>query len=203
MSHISNSIKNNKPAIRIIRATAIHAAAIAGVGAQAFSDTFGPLFSSKQELNEYLDLTYTPDKIRNSIRKESNVLFVALADERPVGFVKLKKNSLNQQIDSLAQTELQKIYVLKEFHGTGAGQGLMQAAIDTAVREKSEHLWLDTYVGNERGIHFYEKNGFVIHGKHFFTIGTQTFEYHVMDLVIPAFLVSGAEIMNQLYEHQV
>jgi diamine N-acetyltransferase len=170
--------------ISIIKANAAHAPAIAGIGRQSFSDAFGPLFNSRKELQEYLDYTYATPKVASSLHKESNAFFLALANERPVGFVKLKKNSLNAQIDSLAQTELQKLYVLKEFHGTGAGAGLMRSAIQLAREERSEHLWLDTHIGNSRGIRFYEKNGFYICGRHYFTIGTQTFEYHVMDLEI-------------------
>jgi len=168
--------------ISIIRATAEHAPAIAAIGKQSFGDTFGPLFVNKQELKEYLDHTYAISKIEHSISKESNVFYLAVAGEQPVGFVKLKKNSLHQQIQSLSQLELQKIYVLKEFHGSGAGAGLMKAALELAKAEEVEHLWLDTHIDNARGIRFYEKHGFKIYGRHYFTIGTQLFEYHLMDL---------------------
>ena len=131
-------------------------------------------------------IDYRPSipKIRSSINKIHNAFFLALVNGRPVGFVKLKKYSLNSLIDSISQMELQKIYVLKEYHGTGAGAGLMKAAIDLARKEDLEYLWLDTYVGNARGICFYEKNGFEVCGRHYFTIGTQTFEYYVMTKVL-------------------
>lgn len=174
--------KNATPDIKIIRATEEHAPAIAAVGKEAFNDTFGPLFVNKQELKEYLDHTYAISKIAHSITKESNVFYLAVAGEQPVGFVKLKVNSLHPQIQSLSQLELQKIYVLKEFHGSGAGAGLMKAALELTKLEQVEHLWLDTHVDNARGIRFYEKHGFKISGRHYFTIGTQMFEYHLMDL---------------------
>jgi ribosomal protein S18 acetylase RimI-like enzyme len=72
--------------------------------------------------------------------------------------------------------------VLKEFHGSGAGAGLMKVALELAKTEGVEHLWLDTHINNARGIRFYEKHGFKICGRHYFTIGTQTFEYHLMDI---------------------
>ena len=170
--------------IEIIRAEASQAPAVAGIGRKAFSDTFGHLFKSKQELHEYLEYTYSIAKIRNGIRKDHNAFFLALANGRPVGFVKLKKYSLNSLIDSVSQMELQKLYVLKEYHGTGAGAGLMKAAIALARKEDLEYLWLDTYVGNSRGIRFYEKHGFEVCGRHYFTIGSQTFEYYVMTKVL-------------------
>jgi putative acetyltransferase len=172
--------------LSIIRANAIHAPAIAAIGKQAFGDTFGPLFENKEELQQYLNRTYAIAKIAFGLRKSSNVFYLAVAGEKPVGFVKLKKNCLNPQIPSLAQMELQKLYVLNEYHGGGAGAGLMKAAKELAAAEKMEHLWLDTHIDNARGIRFYEKHGFSIYGAHHFTIGTQTFEYHLMDFELPA-----------------
>jgi ribosomal protein S18 acetylase RimI-like enzyme len=168
--------------LSIIQANAVHAPAIAAVGKQAFADTFGPLFESKEQLQQYLDRTYAIAKLAFGLRKSSNVFYLAVAGEKPVGFVKLKKNCLNPQIPSLSQMELQKLYVLKEYHGSGAGAGLVKVAIELAKIEKTEHLWLDTHIGNARGIRFYEKHGFTIYGEHHFTIGTQTFQYHLMDL---------------------
>ena len=183
--------------ISIIRATEEHAPAIAAIGKQSFSDTFGPLFQEKEELKEYLDYTYAISKVHHSLSKEGNVFYLAVAGEQPVGFVKLKKNSLHPQIQSLSQLELQKIYVLKEFHGSGAGAGLMEAALELARSEEVEHLWLDTHIDNARGIRFYEKHGFKIYGRHYFTIGTQMFEYHLMDLELPTQSWPSSEKMRK------
>ncbi len=196
---------DNHPAIdtrlhvEIIRAEPSHAPAIAGIGRKAFSDTFGFLFKSKQELYEYLEYTYSTPKIRSGIQKEHNAFFLALVNGRPVGFAKLKKYSLNSLIDSISQMELQKIYVLKEYHGTGAGAGLMKASIDLARKEDLEYLWLDTYVGNARGICFYEKHGFDVCGRHYFTIGSQTFEYYVMTKVLAEDTTAAAERVWNLH----
>ena len=177
---LSEEPANNN--ISIMQANAIHAPAIAAIGKEAFADTFGPLFESSEQLKQYLDRTYAIPKIAFGLRKSSNVFYLAVAGEKPVGFIKLKKNCLNPQIPSLSQMELQKLYVLKEYHGSGAGAGLMKAAIELAAAEKMEHLWLDTHIGNARGIRFYEKHGFTIYGEHYFTIGRQTFQYHLMNL---------------------
>ncbi|HYF30417.1 MAG TPA: GNAT family N-acetyltransferase [Chitinophagaceae bacterium] len=176
--------KKREMHIEIIRAEPSHATAISGIGRRAFTDAFGHLFSSKEELQEYLDYTYAISKLRAGIQKENNAFFLALANGRPVGFVKLKKFALNSLIDSISQMELQKIYVLKEYHGTGAGEGLMKAALELTRRLNIEYLWLDTYIGNDRGISFYKKHGFRICGRHYFTIGSQTFEYHVMTQLV-------------------
>jgi ribosomal protein S18 acetylase RimI-like enzyme len=80
--------------------------------------------------------------------------------------------------------ELQKIYILSYYHGSGAGQALLDAVIDLASKVQPDFLWLDTHIQNEKAIHFYERNGFRRGGKYLFTIGTQTFEYYLMCLPV-------------------
>ena len=150
--------------LSVIVADTSHAEIISRIGHSAFRQAFEHQFNSKEELQQYLDHTYDIDKLVASIGKENNIYFLAVLDGRAVGFAKLKKHSLNQQIDSFAQTELQKIYVLFEHHGTGAGNALLEACINLARELQSDDLWLDTHIANARGIRFYERNGFKKHG---------------------------------------
>ncbi len=170
--------------IKVIRADSSHAETIASIGKRSFRDAFGSLFKDKTALFEYLEYTYSVDKIIKSINKENNVFFLAFVENVPVGFAKVKKSSLNEQIASIAQMELQKIYVLSYYHGSGAGAALMQTVLELARQVQPDYVWLDTHTTNTKAIRFYEKNGFVRAGKNYFTIGTQTFEYYVMCLPV-------------------
>jgi ribosomal protein S18 acetylase RimI-like enzyme len=170
--------------IRVVKAESFHAVAISSIGRQAFRRSFAHLFNNKEELQEYLDYAYDPDKITRSIQKENNVFFLAFLENVPVGFAKVKKYSLNEQIESIAQMELQKIYVLPYYQGSGAGSTLMQEVLDLANETGPDYLWLNTVIGNSKAIRFYEKHGFKKTGWHYFRIGTQTFEYHLMSLPI-------------------
>ena len=168
--------------IRVIVADPSHADVVSSIGKQSFRDAFAHLFKSKVELLEYLEYTYDAGKMEKSLEKENNVFFIAFVENVPVGFAKVKKYSLNEQIESIAQMELQKIYVLSYYHGSGAGQALLDAVLGLADKVQPDFLWLDTHIQNEKAIRFYEKNGFRKAGKYFFTIGTQTFQYHLMCL---------------------
>jgi diamine N-acetyltransferase len=170
--------------IKVIRANSSHADTISSIGKLSFRDAFGSLFNDKVALFEYLEYTYNIDKLVKSINKENNVFFIAYVENVPVGFAKVKKYSLNEQIESIAQMEFQKIYVLSYYHGSGAGAGLMQAVLDLAYQVQPDYLWLDTHVSNAKAIRFYEKNGFIRSGKNYFTIGDQTFEYYLMCLPV-------------------
>lgn len=170
--------------IKIAIAKPSDAEIISVIGRFSFRDAFARLFNSKTELQEYLDYTYQPQKIQKSIQKENNVYFIAYLENVPVGFAKIKKSSLESQIKSIAQMELQKIYVLSYYHGSGAGAALMNAIIEYAEQIQPDYLWLHVHLSNQRALKFYEKNGFQIAGKHSFVIGTQNFDFHMMCLPI-------------------
>jgi ribosomal protein S18 acetylase RimI-like enzyme len=169
---------------KIIEADVSHTADIATIGKKTFRNAFEHLFKSREELFEYLEYTYDPVKLAKSIRKENNVYLLAFKDGEPVGFAKLKKHSLNDQIESGAQMELQKLYVLPEHHGGGVGSALLKEVINIAREIRPDYIWLDTHTSNENAIRLYERNGFHKIGNYFFTIGTQTFEYYVMGLPV-------------------
>ena len=177
--------------IKIIRADVSHAAAVSAIGKESFGKAFGPYFINKNELQEYLDYTYSLKKVTASIRKENNVYFIAFVDNVAAGFVKIKKHSLTEQIEAGAQMELQRLYVLPVHQGKSIGGLLLNAALDVARELKPDYVWLDTLLTNAKAIKLYEKNGFKKHGKIYFTIGTQTFEYHLMSLPIAVTVASS------------
>jgi len=166
--------------IDIITAKPDHAQAIAYIGRTAFRDAFSHLFNNKCELEDYLDYTYHVDKIAGSVRKENNQYFVAVVDGAPAGFAKLKKHSLNDELDFLFQAELQKLYVLPLHRGKGIGGALINVVIASAESMEPDCLWLDTHISNSHAIRFYERHGFSKFGTRQFTIGSQTFDYHLM-----------------------
>ena len=129
--------------IEIIFVKSDHAAAIAYIGRTEFRDAFGSLFSNRNELEDYLEYTYNVEKIASSIRKENNQYFLAVVDGLPAGFAKLKKHSLNEQLDFLFQAELQKLYVLKRYQGKGMGEALMQSVIESVGSIEPDCLWVD------------------------------------------------------------
>ena len=170
--------------VKITIADEQNARHISAIGLLSFYDAFASYFEQEEDLQKYLEYTYAVEKIRCSILKENNIFFIAWLDGQPVGFAKVKKFSLNSQITSVAQMELQKIYVLTEHHGTGAGPALIRAVIKLAQQMQPDILWLDVYFKNAKALHFYEKHGFKKYGKHYFNIGSQTFEYDLMTLPI-------------------
>jgi ribosomal protein S18 acetylase RimI-like enzyme len=67
--------------------------------------------------------------------------------------------------------EIERIYVLKEFHGQQVGQMLFDKAIQIAKQQHADYVWLGVWEHNPRAIQFYKKNGFVEFDRHIFHLG--------------------------------
>ena len=162
-------------------ATTTDAEIIALLARITFDETFGTLYEDRQVLLTYLNDFFSVGKMRKSIQKENTIFWIALVNELPVGYAKLKLNSPSQFLNAERVSQLQKIYVLKDFLGLKIGANLQDKVIEKAKKYGSDDLWLSVLNGNDRAIEFYEKNSFVKIGKHPFDIGKYTFHFTVMN----------------------
>ena len=175
---------------KIIKADVSHAAVIASIAKKTFRHTFGGIFQNSEDMFEYLEYSYNPVKLVRSLRKENNVYLLAFNGNDPAGFVKVKTHSLNDQIESGAQMQLQKIYVLPQYQSAGIGSALMKKAIDLAWDIHPDYVWLDAPASKAQALKFYERHGFHRLGQYYLTIGSQSFEYYLLGLPV------AAEMMN-------
>jgi ribosomal protein S18 acetylase RimI-like enzyme len=156
---------------------------VALLGRITFTETFGHLFTEHAyELRVYLDHTFAVAKIRNSLGEPDNRYWLGHLNGLPIGYAKLKFPSPTHLLPGEEPAQLQKIYVLREFLGQSLGKILLQAVIRDAAQRRLGTLWLDVLKQNTRAIRFYEREGFVPLGDDTYTIGAQTFEFHLMAL---------------------
>ncbi len=153
---------------------------IALLGRVTFTETFGNLFRDVDDLQHYLNTTFAVEKIKNSLEKPNNVYWMASVAGLPVGYAKLKLKSESGFIASHNVSQLQKIYVLKDFLSMKIGRRLQDSLISRAVEHGSDEIWLSVLHTNERAIRFYQKNNFRTVGTHKFKIGKETFDFMAM-----------------------
>lgn len=122
---------------------------------------------------DFLDNSQTLEKsVRQAYDRPENTL-VARDGERVIGFVTYGP----YRWEDLPETgEVMALYVLKEYYGQGAGQALMEKALEALSGYGRVALWV--LKGNERAIRFYEKCGFRFDG----TENTLTLGQPVADL---------------------
>lgn len=97
-----------------------------------------------------------------AFRWRDNIL-VAKEGDRVVGFVGYGDHGPEDPDTG----EVFALYVLPEYHGTGVGQRLINAASEKLKAYPRLCLW--AVKGNGRAIRFYEKNGFYLTGKERFS----------------------------------
>ena len=169
--------------IEVRMATLGDSATISALAQTTFKETFGDLFRDPLDLQRYLKATFSIEKLTRSLQKDNNVFWIASFDQAPIGYGKLKLHSPSPLLDSdKAISQLQKIYVLKEYLGHKVGLALQAQMINRAKSNNSTYLWLSVLNSNTRAIQFYIKIDFIKIGEHTFTIGKETFDFDVMSL---------------------
>lgn len=164
--------------IEIKRADLMDDRVIALLGRVTFDETFGSLFTYRDDLLTYLDQTFSVAKITSSLSKLGNHYFVAECDGLPVGYAKIKCPSASPFINGTG-CQLQKIYVLKQFHHAGIGRLLHHALIDHIATQRYPHVWLSVLQSNTQAINFYKREDYQPVGEHQFTIGREVFDFNV------------------------
>ena len=165
--------------IQIRKANVNDAQHIALLGRITFNETFSAYFRDKQDLFDYYEQTFNVPKIKASLQKENNCFWIALWNDLPIGYAKLKVHSINEFITAENVSQLQKIYVLKEFLDKRIGKLLMEELMIAFNQSDKTHLWLSVLKSNERAVQFYCRNGFKKIGEHLFQIGKETFDFDV------------------------
>lgn len=171
-------MQNKSVEIRL--ATFEDAATIALLGQITFSETFGHYFRDRNDLIQYFERTFSVSKIEQSLKKSTAIYWLAFVDKLPVGYAKLKLNSPSPFVDMNGVCQLQKIYILRDFHGIKIGFKLQTELLEMATNLNFKNIWLSVLDSNEKAISFYKNTGWNSVGAHDFQIGKEYFTFTVM-----------------------
>jgi len=140
------------------------------IARQTFFETFSDL-NTEENMTKYLHENLSIENLRLELKNENSEQFFAVLEGKVIGYLKLNFGQSQTELKDDKALEIERIYVLKVFHGKSIGQQLYQKAIDVAVQKNAEYVWLGVWEENPRAISFYKKNGFVEFDKHIFKLG--------------------------------
>jgi ribosomal protein S18 acetylase RimI-like enzyme len=140
------------------------------IGRQTFLETFAE-GNTEENMQKYLEEEFTEDKLRSEFANPNSEFYFALVHNKVIGYLKVNFGQAQTELKDQKALEIERIYVLKEFHGKKAGQILYDKALDIAKRAGADYVWLGVWEENPKAIHFYKKNGFVEFDKHVFKLG--------------------------------
>lgn len=177
------------------QATPDDAAAIAALGTAVFTVTFGESGCTEEQLQAYLQESYTPAAIRETLTSPTQETFLAVVPdpthtpaaasgappaaggERVLGFVLLNTGGPPEACVAASErhpapaAELQRLYVALDSHGLGVGTALAEAAARRARDAGFATLWLGVWEHNARAQGLYRRLGFEFLGDHMFDVG--------------------------------
>lgn len=147
--------------------------ALLHVARQIFTDSFAHRFE-RDAFEAFCDQAYAKDGPMAKDFHNPEVFWrVATHSGTPIGYAKLTPLRAPESSAKPGAMELQQIYVLKQWHGSGIAEELMLWAVSVAKREKAPELYLTVFDHNERAKRFYTRHGFNEVGHCTFTLGGQ------------------------------
>ncbi|WP_225974606.1 GNAT family N-acetyltransferase [Arachidicoccus ginsenosidivorans] len=119
----------------------------------------------------YLNEGFSIEKLTTELSDKNTEFYFATLDNNVIGYLKLNFGQSQTELQDDKALEIERIYVLKEFHEKKVGQVLYEKAIEIAKEKNADYVWLGVWEENPRAISFYKKNGFVEFDKHIFKLG--------------------------------
>lgn len=140
------------------------------IGKQTFFETFADS-NSVEDMQKYLEESFAFEKLENELKNPNSEFYFAKDNEKVVGYLKVNFGDSQTELKDNLALEIERIYVLKDYHGKKVGQKLYEKAIEIAKEKAVEYVWLGVWEENHRAINFYQKNGFEAFDKHIFVLG--------------------------------
>lgn len=140
------------------------------IGRQTFAETFAQ-DNTREDMEAYLEKDFAAEKLARELANEDSRFFFALLQDEAIGYLKVNTGAAQTEKQDEKALEIERIYVLKAFHGKKLGQLLYEKALELARQHGAAYVWLGVWEENLRAIGFYRKNGFVEFGKHTFWLG--------------------------------
>jgi ribosomal protein S18 acetylase RimI-like enzyme len=154
---------------KIIRVTTEDLAELQKICRETFYETFSEQ-NTEENMKRYLEEDFSAEKLTKELQEKNTEFYFATLHDKVIGYLKLNFGKSHLEKDKNA-LEIERIYVLKEFHGKNVGQLLFETAIQKAKQKNLTYVWLGVWEHNLRAIQFYKKNGFIEFGKHPFILG--------------------------------
>jgi len=167
ISQLRNMILEN---IKIRRVTNSDILDLQKIGRQTFFETFSAE-NKEENMKEYLESGFSKEKLKSEVEDEFSEVYFAELGNKVLGYLKVNFGNSQTEIKDREALEIERIYVLKEYHGKQVGQLLYNKALELAQLRNFKFVWLGVWEKNPRAIRFYKKNGFVEFDKHIFNLG--------------------------------
>lgn len=152
------------------------------IATSTFKHTYEHL-NDPADFKAYLDTHFTLNILQNELDTEGVEYYFLENESDIIGFLKLNTHKSLLESDAptlygeddafylLKGIEIERIYVLEHFKGSGAGSFMVYKTVERAIELGLKYIWLGVWSDNEKALKFYEKVGFLKCGEHIFKMG--------------------------------
>ena len=156
--------------IEIRKATVSDLETIQKISIQTFIETFAAV-NSPENIANYIKDSLNTEQLTTELNNANSQFYIAYSNAEVVGYLKINFGDAQTETINENALEVQRIYVLQNFHGKNIGQLLLEKVKKIAQTTDVEYIWLGVWEENHRALRFYIKNGFVVFDKHVFMMG--------------------------------
>lgn len=140
------------------------------IAEETFRITFSAM-NTASDMDAHCARSYS-EAIQSAEISDPDMMTLMCEDEgRLIGFAQLRWGNAPDCVSAKFPGEIQRLYVVSNWHGKGIAQALMNACIHEIKKRGSDMIWLGVWKKNPRAISFYKKFGFVAAGDHIFPLG--------------------------------
>src|SRR5258708_37217983 len=157
-----------QPLIR--RAGSTDAAALAAIGAETFSDTFGHLYPAAG-LERFLAEAYSLERTRADLADPEKASWIVEAGGEVVGYALAGRCALPHPEVTADCGELKRIYFRKAWQGGGLCARLFAETIAWLQAQGPRTVWIGVWSENHGAQRFYARQGFAKVGEYGFQVG--------------------------------
>jgi ribosomal protein S18 acetylase RimI-like enzyme len=154
----------------IRRASVADAQLLVSLSVDTFFETFAPI-NDAAHMQQYRDEEMNEQKLTAELADDNNFFFFASLGDTVIGYAKVRNAYTPAELQGHHCIELERLYLLKQYHDQKAGAALMQHCINHAHQYHYDTMWLGVWEHNERALRFYSKWGFTVFGSHIFRLG--------------------------------
>lgn len=158
--------------IRIRKITFENLFELQEIGKKTFVETFSSS-NTAENMKLYLKEGFATEKLTAELQNPESEFYFATCNDKVIGYLKVNFGQAQTELQDNKSLEIERIYVLNEYHGQKIGQLLFEKAIAIAKNNRCEYVWLGVWEENHRALQFYTKNGFVAFDQHVFVFGNE------------------------------
>jgi len=114
------------------------------ISRQTFFETFSAA-NTEQNMTKYLEEELSIDKLTRELTNKDSEFYFATLDTDVIGYLKLNFGQSQTELKDDKAIEIERIYVLKKFHGKKVGQLLYEKVIEIARQINTGYIWLGVW----------------------------------------------------------